>query len=620
MAVIAPYGTWTSPITAERIASAQVGLGQIALDGADAYWVEARPTEAGRCVLVRCGADGVAADVTPAPFSARTRVHEYGGGAFAVRRGTIAFTHFADQQIYLQVGGGAPVAITAAPALRFADLAFDPQRPRLFSVCEDHSGAGEPRNSLVAVALDGSGVETLVEGHDFFSNPRPSPDGAQLAWLTWEHPDMPWDATRLWRAPILPDGRVGEAVLVAGGGRESICQPEWSPDGRLHFVTDRDGWWALAVEGGGVLAGGAPRELGAPQWIFGQAGYACESAGGIVCSWVEDGIGFLGQVRDGALAAYDLPFTDFSFVRAAGGRAVFRAAGPAQPAAVIELDCASGAWRALRRSSEDEIDAATLSHGEPISFDSSGGARAHAFFYRPRNRDVVGPPAEKPPLLVMTHGGPTSAASNALNLRIQFWTSRGFAVLDVNYRGSTGFGRAYRESLYGQWGVADVDDCVRGAAALVARGEVDGRRLAITGGSAGGYTTLCAVTFHDSFAAGASYYGISDLEALARDTHKFESHYEEELVGPYPARRDLYRARSPLHHVERLSCPMIFFQGLDDRVVPPNQTEAMVAALRARGIAVEYLAFAGEGHGFRKAEAIRAALEAELAFYQRVLL
>jgi dipeptidyl aminopeptidase/acylaminoacyl peptidase len=649
--MIAPYGAWTSPLTADLVASGQVGLGQIALDGGDVYWVEARAAEAGRNVVVRRGADGRTADVTPAPFSARTRVHEYGGGAFAVADGVLCFSHFGDQQVYVQEGGAAPRSMTPAePDRRFADFAFDRDRRRVVCVCEDHGAGGEPRNFLVALALDGSGSRRLAEGHDFYSNPRPSPDGDRLAWLTWEHPNMPWDGTRLWVAPLRGDGDLGAATCVAGGDSESICQPEWSPDGDLVFASDRSGWWnlyrwRLGDAGDSEVLWSRPADFAAAQWIFGQSTYAFDSASRLVCAWVERGIWRLGSLSlqpGGACTAYDLPFTDVSFVRAGGGKAVFRAAAPRQVAAVVCLDlaeeadaprrraglkagtavrstvdvlAAAPAPRVLRRSSEIEVGAGYVSQGEAIEFATAGGHTAHGFFYPPRNHDFEAPPAEKPPLLVMSHGGPTASTGSGLNLRIQYWTSRGIAVLDVNYRGSTGFGRAYREELKGQWGVADVDDCVHGARALVDAGRVDGARLAITGGSAGGYTTLCALTFRDVFKAGASYYGISDLEALAQDTHKFESHYEEGLVGPYPERRDLYRARSPIHFSERLSCPMIFFQGLDDRVVPPSQAERMVAALRAKGLPVVYLPFEGEQHGFRRAETIKRALEAELAFY-----
>jgi dipeptidyl aminopeptidase/acylaminoacyl peptidase len=576
-------------------------------------------------VVVRRGSDGRVTDVTPAPFSTRSRVHEYGGGAYAVRRGIVCFTNFADQQVYAQERGGDPRPLTASPAMRFADFAFDPERGRVVCVCEDHGSNGaEPRSSLVAVRLAGGAVETLVAGHDFHASPRLSPDRRRMAWLTWDHPRMPWDGSQLWVAEIAADGSVTEPVCVAGGERESIFQPEWSPDGRLSFASDRTGWWNLYLWSPGsevVPICSMEAEFGAAQWVFGQSTHAFSSPSRIVCAWADRGVWRLGTLtpRAGARAApFDLPFTDFSSVRASANRAVFVAAGPANGAAIVSMDAEHGAFRVLRRASESALEDGYVSTGETFSFPTSGEATAHAFFYPPRNRDFRAPEGEKPPLLVMSHGGPTAASTNSLSLKVQYWTSRGVAVLDVNYRGSTGHGRAYRQALEGRWGVVDVDDCVAGAAALVAAGRVDGERLAITGGSAGGYTTLCALTFRDAFKAGASYYGISDLEALARDTHKFESHYEESLVGPWPESRDLYRERSPIHFAERLSCPVIFFQGLDDRVVPPSQTEGMVAALRARGLQCAYLAFEGEGHGFRRAETIERCLEAELYFYSRV--
>ena len=624
----APYGAWRSPITADLIASSQISLGGIAIDGDEVYWLEARPTEAGRNVIVRRGRDGAAVDVTPKPFSARSRVHEYGGGSFAVSGGLLCFANFTDQQIYLQENGAAPRRITfAGDAKRYADFTFDLGCARLICVCEDHdAGGSEPRNSIVAVRLDGGGVETIAAGHDFYSTPRVSRDGTRLAWLTWDHPLMPWDGSQLWVAEIVGDGTLRDAVLVAGGESESIVQPEWSPGGDLFFVSDRSGWWNLYRRRGGeeaVCVHAAEADYGMPQWIFGQSSYAFASPTRVVAVSVRRAVGRLelldldapGRAR---VRTIELPFTDFSSIRAAPGRAYFRAAGPRDGGVAVALDLGSGAHAILRRSSEVEVDPDYISTAETIEFPTAGGAVAHGFFYAPRNRGFVAPAGELPPLLVMSHGGPTSSTSSSLSLRIQYWTSRGIAVLDVNYRGSTGYGRAYRELLKGQWGVADVDDCVHGALALVDAGRVDSRRLAITGGSAGGYTTLCALTFRDVFHAGASYYGIGDLEALARDTHKFESRYEDGLVGPYPERRDLYRERSPIHFTDRLSCPVIFFQGLDDHVVPPNQAEAMVESLRAKGLAVEHLTFAGEAHGFRKSETIRRCLDAELAFYARV--
>lgn len=620
---IAPSGSWKSPITSELIVSGTVGLGQIALDGVDVYWIEQRPAEGGRNVIVRRSPDGQTRDLNPPPLNARTRVHEYGGGAFWVSAGTVYFTHFADQRLYRQVGEAAPQPLTPAADLRYADGVADQGRNRLICVCEDHFVAGrEAVNTLVSLSLTKGESQTLVSGGDFYSSPRLSPDGSRLAWLTWNHPNMPWDGTELWVGEFRADGSLGRTERVAGGVAESIFQPEWSPDGVLHFVSDRTGWWNLYRWNNGQIGPLCPMEaeFGRPQWVFDISTYAFASSERIICAYTEHGTWRLASLdtKTRKLDPIDLPYTDIWNLRAASGQAVFTASSPAEPPAIVRLDLATRRLEVLRRSSSLAIAAEYLSVPQAVEFPTEQGRTAHALFYAPRNRDYTAPSDARPPLLVKSHGGPTSAASTTLNLGIQYWTSRGMAVLDVNYGGSTGYGRAYRERLKGQWGIVDVDDCVNGARFLVERGFVDGNRLAITGGSAGGYTTLCALTFHDFFKAGASHYGISDLEALARDTHKFESRYEESLVGPYPERRDLYYARSPIHFTERLSCPLIIFQGLEDKVVPPNQAEMMVAALRAKGLPVAYVPFAGEQHGFRRAENIKRALDAELYFYSRI--
>jgi dipeptidyl aminopeptidase/acylaminoacyl peptidase len=618
----AAYGSWASPITAEQIAGSSIGLGQIALDARDIYWNELRPAEGGRHVIVR-RREGATQDVLPAPFSARTRAHEYGGGAFTAFDGSIYFSHDADQRLYRLAPDGEPRALTPPAARRYADGVADGRRHRLLCVCEDHGAGGEPVNTIVAVDLDGRGEPvTLVSGNDFYASPRLSPDGRRLAWLSWNHPDMPWDGTELWLADVAADGSPANARRVAGGRDESVFQPAFAPDGTLYFVSDRSNWWNLYRLRDERVEALAPMEaeFGLPQWQFGMSTYAFESARRLVCAVNRAGSWRLALIDTGTRRVdfIETPFTDISGVSAARGRAVFVAASPVLPTAVVRLDLATRSYEILRSSSGEKPDAAYLSAPQALDFATAGGGPAHAFYYPPANRDFRAPADEKPPLLVLGHGGPTASASGALNLKIQFWTSRGFAVLDVNYRGSTGYGRDYRRQLDGRWGVADVEDCLAGARHLVQRGLADAGRLAIRGGSAGGYTTLCALTFHDLFRAGAVYYGVSDLEALARDTHKFEARYLDRLVGAYPERRDLYRERSPIHHVERLSCPVIFFQGLEDRVVPPDQTEKMVNALRAKGVAVAYVPFADESHGFRRAENIRRALEAELYFYSRL--
>lgn len=620
---IAPYGSWKSPITSELIVSGTIGLGQIALDGEDVYWTEMRPAEGGRNVVVRQTVDGRTSDVTPTPFNVRTRVHEYGGGAFLVRDRTIYFVHFDDQRLYRHSGGAMPQPLTPASALRYADGVYDHRRDRMIWVREDHRTAGrEAVNTLVSLGLDGGEGQVLVSGNDFYSSPCISPDGSRLAWLTWNHPNMPWDGCELWVAEFQADGSVGRSACVAGGKEESIFQPQWSPDGILYFVSDRSGWWNLSRWQEGQIECLCPMaaDFGRAQWVFGMSTYAFASADCLVCTYTEQGIWRLAicHPKTRTLERIETPYSELWGVRAAPGRAVLIAGAPAEPAAIVRLDLTTRQQSVVRRSSTITIDPGYLSIPRAIEFPTEQGLTAHALFYAPRNRDYVAPSGERPPLLVKSHGGPTAAASTTLNLGIQYWTSRGIAVVDVNYGGSTGYGRAYRQRLNGQWGIVDVDDCVNAARFLVERGEVDGHRLAISGGSAGGYTTLCALTFRDLFTAGASYYGICDLEALARDTHKFESHYENSLVAPYPERRDLYRARSPIHFTDRLACPLIVFQGLEDKIVPPNQAEAMVAALRAKGVPVAYVPFAGEQHGFRRAENLKRALDAELYFYSRV--
>ena len=621
---VAPYGSWKSPITSDLIVAGTIGLGQIALDGDDVYWIEMRPAEGGRYVIVRRAANGQTTDVTPAPFNVRTRVHEYGGGSFTVSDGTIYFSNFADQRLYKQTPGAQPQAITPEANLRYADGVIDRRRHRMICVREDHTVAGrEAVNTIVSLNLDGNdGGEVIVSGQDFYSSPRLSPDGSRLAWLAWNHPNMPWDGTELWMGEIKPDGSLQNTQRVAGSANESIFQPEWSPDGVLHFVSDRTGWWNLYRWREGHIESlcEMEAEFGQPQWVFGMFTYDFESAERLICTYLERGNAQLASLNTSTLKLelIETPYTRLDGLRAAPGRVVFGAGSPTEAASIVQLDLATNRIEVLRRSSEITIDTGYLSSPRAIEFPTEHGLTAHAFFYPPQNRDYVAPAGERPPLLVMSHGGPTAATTSTLRLGIQYWTSRGIAVLDVNYGGSTGYGRAYRQRLNGQWGVVDVDDCVNGARYLVERGEVDGNRLAITGGSAGGYTTLCALTFRDVFKAGASHYGVSDLEALDEDTHKFESRYSSSLIGPYPERRDLYRERSPIHFTECLSSPVIFFQGLEDKIVPPNQAEMMVEALRAKGVPVAYVAFEGEQHGFRRAENIKRALDGELYFYSRV--
>jgi dipeptidyl aminopeptidase/acylaminoacyl peptidase len=620
---VAPYGSWRSPISAEMVAQAGVRLDAVVVDGKDTYWSEMRPVEAGRYVIVRRSPDGKTADAIPTQYNVRTRAHEYGGGAYTVVDGAIYFVNYSDQRIYRQRLGELPVPITPEAHMRYADFVLDRQRDRLLCIREDHSGEGEAVNTLVAIDLESpNSGQVLVAGNDFYSSPRLSPDGRRLAWLTWNHPNMPWDGSELWSAEIADDGSLDRPELVAGGLTESIFQPEWSPEGELFFVSDRTGWWNLYCQSDGQIRPvyAAEAEFGIPQWVFGLSTYAFVSAGQIACLYSSGGATHLAllDVSRSTLESVETPFTHFSSIRAGNGRLAFVAASPTDFLGVFELDLGNRRTRSLRRSSDLDIDRGFMSLPEAIEFPTEEGLTAHAFYYAPHNKEYEAPEVERPPLIVMSHGGPTGSTSSKLNLAIQYWTSRGLAVLDVNYGGSAGYGRAYRQRLRDQWGIVDVDDCVNGARYLVARGAADGGRLAIRGGSAGGYTTLRALTFNDVFHAGASLYGLSDLEAMVDDTHKFESRYLDGLIGPYPERADLYRERSPIHHIDKLSSPIILFQGLEDKVVLPNQAEFMLEAAREKGVPVAYLPFEGEQHGFRRAENIKRVYEAELYFYGKV--
>jgi dipeptidyl aminopeptidase/acylaminoacyl peptidase len=618
----APYGSWRSAITSDLIVAQAVGLPDVLLDGDDIYWIESRPQEGGRNVVVRATPEGPR-DVTPAGFNARTRVHEYGGGAVTIADGVVYFSNFKDQRLYRQAAGAAPEPmtpeVTPAAGLRYADGRVDGARRRWIGVREDHTAGGEAVNAVVAIDLASGGPgRVLTQGYDFYASPRPSADG-RLAWLCWRHPHMPWVETELWVATLGADG-LRDPVKVAGGAGESIFQPEWTPDGALVFVSDRSGWWNLHCWRGGAIEALAPRagEFGLPQWTLGLSTYAVLSADKLVCAWSEGGLGRLAtlDLRSRALTPLDLPWTEIGAVRGGGDRVVMRAASSSEPNQVVSLDLATGARAVLRQSLALTPEIARLcARPRSVEFPTTGGRTAFGLYYPPHHPDYAAPEGERAPLVVKSHGGPTDAASSRLNLGIQFWTSRGIGVLDVNYGGSTGFGRAYRERLFKSWGIVDVDDCCNGALHLAREGLADGDRMAITGGSAGGYTTLAALAFRDVFKAGGSHYGIGDLGALARDTHKFESRYLDWLIGPWPQDEALYRARSPLFHAEGMKVPVAFFQGDEDAVVPPNQAEMMVDALRRRGIPVAYLLFAGEQHGFRQAANIKRALDAELLFF-----
>ena len=624
----APYGSWKSPITTDLIVEDSVSLGAMQLDGEDLYWVEMRPQEGARNVIVRRTPNGEVSDVTPEPHNVRTRVHEYGGLCFWVKDGVVLFSNFADQRVYRQEAGGQPEPITPEGVdLRYADGKIDGGRGRLVCVREDHRDVDrEAINSVVALDInDGGEGEVLVSGSDFYGYPSVSPDGTQIAWLSWDHPNMPWDTTELWVADVRDDGSPGEATKVAGEEGESVFQPEWSPDGTLYFVSDRTGWWNLYRWRGGHIEAIAPMqaEFGAPAWALGTRTFAFDTADRIVCKYVENGFWKLATIdtRTTQFTEIESPYTEMSRgdIVAGSGRVALEAGSASLPDSLVSLNPDTGAIAPLKQSRSVPVDDGYISEPRSIEFETTGGRSAYAYYYPAKNSDFVGPDDERPPLLVVSHGGPTGSAMTSFSLSYQFWTSRGIAVVDVNYGGSTGYGTEYRRRLNGNWGIVDIDDCINAALHLVREGEVDGERLMVRGGSAGGYTTLASLTFRDVFKVGASYYGVSDLEALATETHKFESRYLDSMIGPYPERRDLYVERSPIHHTEQLSCPIILLQGLEDRVVLPNQAEMMVDALRRKGLPVTYLPFEGEQHGFRKSENIKRALEAEYYFYSRIL-
>jgi len=568
-----------------------------------------------------------------APWNARTRVHEYGGGAFVADGRTLYFSHFDDGCIYRQEPGKTPEPITPPSAgirTGYADLLFDPHGQRLIAVREVHHPESEAESSLVTICLRGdSPMSVIASGHDFFASPTLSPGGSELAWLTWSHPNMPWDGTTLWIASAQSDGTFQQPRQVAGSAEESVFQPGFDGHGHLVFASDRHDWWNLyrvtvddyradVFDARPIVTREA--EFGKPQWMFGQRTWVNGPDGQLVCASTRDGLWTVSIFNGETLEPLSLPYTQIEQI-GLNGNGQLCVLG-SHPTCITELyECAledSTSGRVLSRSSTLPVDVASLSKGQPISFPSARGRIAHAFFYAPLNNAHAGPQGEKPPLIVMSHGGPTSSAHQGLKLAIQFWTTRGFAVVDVNYGGSSGYGRAYRNALKGQWGIVDVEDCVAAAEYVSSQGWVDPRRRAIRGGSAGGYTTLAALAFTDAFQAGASHYGIGDLEALARDTHKFESRYLDGLIGPYPESAELYKIRSPIHSADQISCPVIFFQGMEDKVVPPNQADMMAKALQSNGVPHRHVTYEGEGHGFLKAENIAHALNTELEFYQEI--
>lgn len=626
---ISRYGSWESPISADLITQGGLRLGEVRVDGSDVYWHEGRPEEAGRYVIVKRTPDGSTSDVIPAPFNARNAVHEYGGSAYAVRDGQVYFANWDDQRIYRVNTGGDPTAITVEPdierGLRYADLKLTNDSNWLLAVREVHHEDREAGNEIVAVPTDGSGdVRVLAGGHDFYSSPRQNPDGDKICWLSWDHPNMPWDECELWIADFdSSSGSVSNEKKITGGNGVSLIQPEWAPDGTLVFITDDSGWWNLTKWSDDsvrpILA--ENKDHGGPAWAFGFSTYSFTSDGSILLKGSRDGSGLLRTIDlDGNPTAETVVrHTSIAEVQVVGENVAYIGASPTSAAEVVIVDIESGSVTSLKSSSDIELDDSFLSIPEEISFPSTEDGEAHAFYYPPTNPDFESDGSETPPLLVISHGGPTSATSSSLSLPIQFWTSRGFAVVDVNYRGSTGYGKVFRDALKGNWGVYDTDDCIAAADYLVSKGLADTNRLAIKGGSAGGYTTINALTFHDRFAVGATYYGIADLSVFVGDTHKYESRYLDSLIGPYPEAKQLYHDRSAINFTDQLSCPMIILQGIEDKIVPPSQAEIMAGALREKGIPFSLMMFEGEQHGFRQSKNIKASLEGELYFYGRVM-
>ena len=632
MTQVAPYGTWRSPISAEMVSVGGVTLSQPWLEDGSVYWQESRPSEGGRSVLMHAAPFSEAVEITPPGFNVRTTVHEYGGGAYLIHRGTAFFSNFADQRLYRQELGADPVAITpeSGGRDRYADGRITPDAGWLICVRERHPDPDDPSgvtNELVVIPPEGSAEPLIIRsGRDFYSSPRISPDGSMLCWLEWDLPWMPWDGCEVYVADLADDATLQNVRQVAGrAGEESIFQPAWSPAGDLHFVSDRTGWWNLYRGRDGQVEALHPAEaeFGWPQWVFGMSAYGFLGDGRIACLWERDGVQHVAVLdpQSGELIDLDVPHSAMRpSLDVEGDRVAFVGGGPSIPDQVVLLDVTARSMDVLRSSSSVNVDDGYISIPRQIEFPTEDGVTSFAHFYPPQNRDATGTDGDRPPLIVMSHGGPTAEASPGFSLETQFWTSRGFAVVDVNYGGSTGFGRRYRQRLNGNWGVVDTADCINVARWLAEQGEVDGDRFLITGGSAGGYTTLCALTMHDGFAAGTSYYGLADLESFVTGgTHKFESRYLFSLVGPYPEEAERYRSRSPINFTDGISCPMLLLQGAEDRVVPPAQAEIMVEALKRKSLPYAYVLFEGEQHGFRKAESNRRALESELSFYAQVL-
>lgn len=628
-ATLAPFGSWKSPVTAEMVAaSSNVYYEPKFSEDGTLFFLEMRPSEQGRYVLVRVSPRGQIEDVIPKNFNARDRVHEYGGGSYTVSKDglTAFFSNFSDQRLY-KIGTRNKDnldPITQSSDFFYADYVLDERRNRLIGVQEDHSRAGEAVNTIVAISLgEGNKISVQISGNDFYSSPRISPNGDKLAWLTWNHPLLPFFGSELWIADISSDGNLLNKKLIAGGSNESVMEPRWSPGGVLYFVSDRSNWWNIYRLINGKIENILPveAEFSQAHWVFGLTSYSFISEKKIFSAYLKDGFSHLALVDPdgGTMNEIKSPFNDVRYVESHGESAVLIGGSASTP---MEVSLFSSGDYSFRRiypvKREQTLDRSYLSLAVSIEYPTEGNQTAHGLYYAPKNDDYIGIQGALPPLIVNVHGGPTGRARPTLDLGIQYWTSRGFAVVDVNYGGSTGYGREYRMRLSRAWGVVDVDDCVSAALYLANEKLVDKDRFIIRGGSAGGYTTLTALALTKAFSAGASYFGISDLEVFVKDTHKFESRYLDTLVGPYPERRDVYRGRSALYHIDSVKAPVIFFQGLEDKIVPPNQAELMFDALKKKGVPTAYISYEGEQHGFRQAMNIIRSYEAELFFYSRV--